>query len=82
MIYSRLQLKQTERGFEYTDDRLDRLDREEVEINCTGLPGVAWVYCPRGQEKIWKKRLVQYVEDRLKADIISLQETLRLLQKV
>ena len=64
MRYTLLQLRFLDNKFVYSEIK-DNQDREKQDISIIGLPNQAFVYCPLGREKLWKKRLYQYVKECL-----------------
>lgn len=65
MLYSLLQFKQNGNKFEYSEDRFDDTDRQYRKPYIKGFLGRAFVYCPRGKEKEWKKKLKYYLRKSL-----------------
>lgn len=80
MKYTFLELQQETGKFVYRE-RPDPQDRQKEPITILGLPGSAFVFAPKGKEKIWKKKLFEYVEERLEKQQRSIQDAMQALQQ-
>lgn len=69
MLYSLLTFRQNKNEFVYSEESLDDTDRQYQKPCIKGLPGMVFVYCPRGKEKEWKKKLISYLEEEISKQI-------------
>lgn len=69
MIYSLLTFRQKGSELVYLEDSSDGTDRQYKKPYIKGCPGMAFVYCPRGKEKEWKKKLIRYLKKELSDQI-------------
>lgn len=86
MKYTLLTLRQelskdkTKSTFHFSEYH-DKLDRVRTKTIILGSHGEVRVWSPRGQEKKWKRKMIEHVEERMNQSIKYSQQTLADLQR-
>ena len=80
MKYSFLKLTHTEKGFRFSQESDDQ-DRVRSKIHIGAIGPDVFVYCPVGQEKKWKQKLVEYIEKEMAQRIDAANKTLEDLER-